>query len=144
LFWCVIPVPKLAKCTYKSANLLIVSFESQIYFKQPIKSSYLDRGTRTSPAPAPKPAGACRSAAASWAGRSCSAAAALAGGSCSAVASREGVSSPAVATRASASSSAATSRACARRGKVAQELRPYLGVRCSPGATTLSMERWRR
>jgi hypothetical protein len=31
LLWCIIPVPKLAKCTYGSSNLLIVSFESQTY-----------------------------------------------------------------------------------------------------------------
>jgi hypothetical protein len=31
LLWCVIPVPKLAKCTDRSSNLLIVSYESQIY-----------------------------------------------------------------------------------------------------------------
>jgi hypothetical protein len=31
LLWCVIPIPKLAKCTNRSSNLLIVSYESQIY-----------------------------------------------------------------------------------------------------------------
>jgi hypothetical protein len=31
LLWCVIPVPKLTKCSSRSSNLLIVSCESQIY-----------------------------------------------------------------------------------------------------------------
>jgi hypothetical protein len=31
LLWCVIRVPKLAKCANRSSNLLIFSYESQIY-----------------------------------------------------------------------------------------------------------------
>jgi hypothetical protein len=54
LLWCVIPVSKLVKWSYRSSNLLIVSYESQIY---------LGRGT-----------GPC-SHAASWAGASNSASA---------------------------------------------------------------------
>jgi hypothetical protein len=131
LLWCVIPVPKLAKCTDRSSNLLIVSFESQIYLNNLLNllrpRDHAEPGTsrsRRARAGPLRPLG-------------------LAGATPSWPHGRARADPPRP-RGPRASSSAATSRACARRGKATQGLRPSPRVRCSPGAITLSMARRRR
>jgi hypothetical protein len=142
LLWCVIPVPKLAKCTDKSWNLLIVSFESQIYLNNLL--NLLRPRDPAEPGTSAKASGRMQicHGFSGWQEL-------LRRGHAS---GREllrrgltgGREQPRAATRASASSSTATSRACTRRGKAAQGLWPSPGVWCSPGATTASMARRRR